>query len=117
MQTQHFVWCIRYYPYYHGKRNTRYSYNSWFITPSTDFSSLGRSNSTFVGLCDASVPLGWVQGVRGAGAARTWQAVTRLPGYTPPPMRCRKCGMGSVPVPGHASATWRHCQCGGIATA
>lgn len=81
-----------YYPRYYGKRSSRYAYRSYYV-------GIPRPHTcdAVVGTCDAVVPDGWVPGVNGAIAARTHDAVTRLPGYRPvdiPPgfYQCPECG-------------------------
>jgi hypothetical protein len=68
----------RYYPTYYGRRSTSYSYRSWYI--GTAATALTRADR-IIGRCDATTDEGWVTGVQGATAARTFDAVRRLPGW------------------------------------
>jgi hypothetical protein len=51
----------RYYPSYHGRRSTQYSYRSIYIGAEP----AQRSADYIIGYCDDSVPDGWVPGPRG----------------------------------------------------
>jgi hypothetical protein len=76
MNNKKIVISSRYYPTLHGKINTRYSYRSYRVTSEA---ILSRSD-WIVGLCDASVPTGWVRGPRGGYATKT---AAMLPEMTP----------------------------------
>jgi hypothetical protein len=66
----------RYYPVYHGRKNTRYSYRSYYVG-----SPLISSSDIIVGTCDSSVPNGWVRGVRSGLPARTSAALRHVIGF------------------------------------
>lgn len=66
----------RFYPCYYGKKNTHYSYRSFYV----GYCRTNTSDYLF-GVVDGTVPDGWVTGLRGAYATRTVDAVTRLPGF------------------------------------
>lgn len=51
----------RYYPYYHGKMSTHYSYRSWIVGDEVR----KGSQDWLVGYVDDNTPNGWVIGPRG----------------------------------------------------
>jgi hypothetical protein len=55
----------RYYPMIHGKRNTRFSYRSYRV------GGCLAPSDVIIGLCDDSVPYGWIRGPRGGYATKT----------------------------------------------
>ena len=67
MDNKKIVISSRYYPVLHGRQNTRYSYRSYRIASEANLSPSDR----IVGMCDASVPTGWVSGPRGGYATKT----------------------------------------------
>jgi hypothetical protein len=76
MGTKKMVIGRRYYPWYYGRSNTRWSYRSYIV------GALRPGTSDYmIGTCNPSVPDGWVTGTRGAYAARTYRALYALQGF------------------------------------
>lgn len=73
------VYNTRYYPWYHGRQNTQYSYRSFYVAKSVD--SVPGRDKYLIGYCDDETPSGWVTGIKGAYAARTWAALKNLKNF------------------------------------